>query len=104
MRRRFSVRSSGAGAILGPRGIYHRRRLSLELRGIALPLLARGRCEHWSESSAGVFYPRMMPGGIILTHDYSYLNGVRAAFTEFLATRRERAIELPTSQAILIKL
>ena len=50
------------------------------------------------------FYPRMMPGGIILTHDYSYLNGVRAAFTEFLATRRERAIELPTSQAILIKL
>ncbi len=50
------------------------------------------------------FYPRMLPGGIILTHDYSYLDGVRAAFTEFLTTRRERAIELPTSQAMLVKL
>ena len=50
------------------------------------------------------FYPRMLPGGVILTHDYSYLDGVRAAFDEFLATRRERAIELPSSQAMLVKL
>ena len=50
------------------------------------------------------FYPRMLPGGVILTHDYSYLDGVRAAFTEFLADKRERAIELPTSQAMLVKL
>lgn len=50
------------------------------------------------------FYPRMVPGGVILTHDYSYLHGVRAAFSEFLATRPERPIELPTSQAMLIKL
>ncbi len=50
------------------------------------------------------FYPRMVPGGVILTHDYSYLDGVRAAFTEFLADKRERAIELPTSQAMLVKL
>lgn len=49
------------------------------------------------------FYPRMVPGGVILTHDYSVLDGVREAFTEFLAGRRERAIELSTSQAILIK-
>ncbi len=52
----------------------------------------------------GFFYDRMLPGGIILTHDYSYLDGVRAAFDEFLADRRERAIELPTSQAMLVKL
>ena len=52
----------------------------------------------------GFFYDRMLPGGIILTHDYSYLDGVRAAFDEFLAGRPERAIELPTSQAMLVKL
>ena len=50
------------------------------------------------------FYPRMLPGGIIVTHDYSYLDGVRAAFDEFLEGRRERAIELPSSQAMLVKL
>ena len=50
------------------------------------------------------FYPRMVPGGVILTHDYSYLDGVRAAFGEFLAGRREQPIELPSSQAMLVKL
>jgi hypothetical protein len=50
------------------------------------------------------FYPRMLPGGVILSHDYSYLDGVRSAFTEFLSTRRERAVELPTSQAMIVKL
>ena len=50
------------------------------------------------------FYPRMVPGGVILTHDYSYLDGVREAFGEFLSRRRERTIELPTSQAMLVKL
>ena len=50
------------------------------------------------------FYPRMVPGGVILTHDYSYLDGVRAAYAEFLETLRERPIELPSSQAMLIKL
>ncbi len=50
------------------------------------------------------FYPRMMPGGIILTHDYSYLDGVREAFAEFLAGKQERPIEMPSSQAMLIKL
>ena len=28
------------------------------------------------------FYLRLVSGGIILRHDYSYLDGVRAAFTE----------------------
>ncbi len=49
------------------------------------------------------FYPRMLPGGIILTHDYSYLDGVRTAFSEFLIGRPERAIELPSSQAMIVK-
>ncbi len=49
------------------------------------------------------FYPRLVPGGIILTHDYSYLDGVRAAFDEFLSDKDEHAIELATSQALLVK-
>ncbi len=49
------------------------------------------------------FYPRMVPGGVILTHDYSYLDGVREAFEEFLADKPEFTIELATSQAMLVK-
>ena len=49
------------------------------------------------------FYPRMLPGGVILSHDYSYLDGVREAFAEFLAGRPERPLELPSSQVMLIK-
>jgi O-methyltransferase len=49
------------------------------------------------------FYPRLLPGGVLLTHDYSYLDGVREAFAEFFATRPERPMELPTSQAMLVK-
>jgi O-methyltransferase len=49
------------------------------------------------------FYPRMVPGGIILSHDYSYLHGVKDAFAEFLVGKPESAIELPTSQALLVK-
>ncbi len=49
------------------------------------------------------FYPRMLPGGIIVSHDYSYLPGVREAFDEYLTGRPERVVELPTSQAMLIK-
>ena len=49
------------------------------------------------------FYPRMLPGGVILTHDYSYLAGVREAFADFLHSRPERVIEMPSSQAMLVK-
>jgi O-methyltransferase len=49
------------------------------------------------------FYPRMVPGGVILTHDYSYLDGVREAFDEFLVDKPEFALELATSQAMLVK-
>ncbi len=48
------------------------------------------------------FYPRMVPGGIIMTHDYSFLDGVREAFAEFLGEVGGQVIELPTSQALLV--
>ena len=49
------------------------------------------------------FYPRMVPGGVILSHDYSYLDGVREAFDEYLEDKSEFALELATSQAMLVK-
>ena len=52
------------------------------------------------------FYPRLVPGGVIMTHDYSYLDGVREAFSEFAAGLEggvAQLIELPTSQAILVR-
>ena len=49
------------------------------------------------------FYPRMNPGGVIITHDYSLLTGVKKAFDEFLADKPEAIIELPTTQAMFIK-
>ena len=48
------------------------------------------------------FHPRMVPGGVIMTHDYSFLDGVREAFAEFLVGRSGQLIELPTSQALLV--
>jgi O-methyltransferase len=50
------------------------------------------------------FYPRMLPGGIMLSHDYSILTSVERAFTEFMADKRENLIELPTTQCMVVKL
>jgi hypothetical protein len=50
------------------------------------------------------FYPRMVRGGIIISHDYSMLPGVARAMNVFLADKPERLIELPTTQAMLVKL
>lgn len=49
------------------------------------------------------FYPRMHKGGIILSHDYSTLKGVRAAFTEFFADKPESVLELSTTQCLVVK-
>jgi hypothetical protein len=50
------------------------------------------------------FYPRMIPGGIILSHDYTLLAGVEEAFQEFFADKPEQIIDLPTTQCMVIKL
>ena len=50
------------------------------------------------------FYPRMVPGGVILSHDYGILAGVEQAFDEFFADKREGIIEQPTTQCMVIKL
>ena len=50
------------------------------------------------------FYPRMIPGGVMLSHDYGMLSGVEKAFDEFFADKPEPVIELPTTQCMVIKL
>lgn len=50
------------------------------------------------------FYPRMIPGGIMLSHDYSVLAGVRKAVDEFFEHKPETPIQQPTTQCMIIKL
>lgn len=49
------------------------------------------------------FYPRMTPGGVILSHDYVMFEGVRRAFDQFFATRPEPVIELSGNQCMVVK-
>lgn len=58
----------------------------------------------YQSTAAGLeyFYPRMAPGGVIVSHDYDILEGVKAAFTEFFADKPEGVIELPTTQCMVI--
>jgi O-methyltransferase len=58
----------------------------------------------YSSTLAGLsfFYPRMVPGGIIIAHDYSTLPGVVQAFAQFLDKRSAAVIELPSTQAMIV--
>jgi hypothetical protein len=49
------------------------------------------------------FYPRLTPGGIILSHDHPTGEGVRKAFAEFLENKPEKVIQLPLGQGMIIK-
>jgi hypothetical protein len=59
--------------------------------------------EESTQAGLEFFYKRMVPGGIIITHDYSIIPGVSNAFRRFLWDKPETIIELPTTQAMLIK-
>jgi Macrocin-O-methyltransferase (TylF). len=50
------------------------------------------------------FYPRLNPGGIIVTHDYSWAAGVDRAFSEFFMDKPEKPIETIGYQAMVVKL
>ena len=49
------------------------------------------------------FYPRLNSVGILISHDYSVLPGVRTAFDEYFRDKREQVIELPTTQCMCVK-
>ncbi|EPA05240.1 TylF/MycF/NovP-related O-methyltransferase [Candidatus Nitrosarchaeum limnium] len=48
------------------------------------------------------FYPRLVKGGIILTHDY-HTNGVHSAFTEFFQGKNIPIIPINGSQCMIVK-
>lgn len=49
------------------------------------------------------FYPRMLPGGRILSHDYGQCEGVWTAFDEFMADKPEKLQPMEATQVLLIK-
>lgn len=49
------------------------------------------------------FYPRIVKGGIILTHDYPFMPGVKKAFDEFFSDKDECVIKMVGNQGLVIK-
>ncbi|HNX17798.1 MAG TPA: TylF/MycF/NovP-related O-methyltransferase [Methanoregula sp.] len=49
------------------------------------------------------FYPRMNPGGVIISHDYLTVPGVRKAVDEYFADKSEPVVETAASQCIIVK-
>ncbi len=56
-----------------------------------------------TRDSLEFFYPRLLPGEILMSHDYAQAEGVRKAFDEVLGSTSESIIELPESQCMFIK-
>ncbi len=52
------------------------------------------------------FYPRLLPGGALISHDYGDITvpGVKRAFDDFLRNRPERVTPLWLTQGVLIKI
>lgn len=50
------------------------------------------------------FYPRMVRGGIIVSHDYLTSRGVQEAIHEFITDKPEPVIELTGNQGIIVKI
>jgi O-methyltransferase len=61
----------------------------------------------YESTKAGLafFYPRVVRGGLILSHDYRSLQcpGVKRAYDEFFADKPEPVIELWKTQCLMIK-
>jgi hypothetical protein len=49
------------------------------------------------------FYPRMNAGGVIMSHDYIFVPGVKRAFDDFFKDKPEPIIELSGSQCLVVK-
>lgn len=49
------------------------------------------------------FYPRLLPGGILICHDYLTSAGVNTAFAEFFVDKPEPVVELTGYQCMVVK-
>jgi O-methyltransferase len=63
-------------------------------------------CDLYAPIRAGLefFYPRLVPGGFLIVHDYSsyYWEGVKMAVDEFLANRPERIVPIPDKSGTVV--
>lgn len=50
-----------------------------------------------------IIYPKLVSGGIIISHDYGQAKGVKKAFDNFFSKKPESIIKLPMSQCMIIK-
>ena len=57
-----------------------------------------------TKSCLEYFYPRMIQGGIMISHDYGLVPGVERAFHEFFEDKPEGIIDQPTTQCLVVKL
>jgi len=49
------------------------------------------------------FYPRMVKGAVLISHDYTTAPGVQRAFTEFFYDKPEPVIEMSGTQCVIVK-
>lgn len=49
------------------------------------------------------FYPRITKGGVLLSHDYLWIEAVRRAFNDFFKDKTEPIIELTDNQSMIVK-
>jgi O-methyltransferase len=49
------------------------------------------------------FYPRMSRGGIIISHDYPHISGVRKAVDEFFEDKPEPIVQIAGNQCLIVK-
>ena len=49
------------------------------------------------------FYPRMSPGGFLISHDYLNATGVRRAFDEYFADKPEPIVRIAETQCLIAK-
>lgn len=58
-----------------------------------------------TRDSVAFFYPRLVPGGLLVCDDYGFSTcpGARRAVDEYMADRPEPVLQVPTGQGVIIK-
>ncbi|RPJ62402.1 MAG: macrocin-O-methyltransferase [Acidobacteria bacterium] len=56
-----------------------------------------------TRSALEFFYPRMVPGGVIISHDYVTADGVRKAVDEFCADKCAPVLVVSDTQCLIVK-
>ncbi|WP_321506223.1 TylF/MycF/NovP-related O-methyltransferase [uncultured Methanoregula sp.] len=60
-------------------------------------------CYESTKNCLEFFYPRLNPGGILISHDYITAPGVKKAFDDFFEGKAEPVLETAGSQCLVVK-